>query len=359
MIVVSGCPRSGTSMMMRIMKAAFGEDRILGDEFPQEKREKAIKEREAEWESKATPIQKYLRSKHKEPQGRDTERSKSMNPNGYYEMAFSVQGVFYRPNHEDLLEEILTAAVQLQPKICKIVSQGLARSDPRFIDKIVFMARDPRAVAKSQERLGRQNPMDPESAPVRDGKKVLIRSVEMFNKVTHQAARWLVRHPDIPVHIVNYDELLDDPIPVLAALEEFLGDGSFFAASEMIDHSLRRSQPEDLNGPEANHAMQLFNFMKLGEWENIRIAGEAEVSFKEEASPTSWPCPRLGQVVAVEMCRLCKSHPMTTTNLIRNAANKKIDWRNEPCPYECGIQDGVGLTVEQSIAENHWSVYTD
>jgi len=36
--VVSGCPRSGTSLMMDCLRTAFGDDRIIGNKFPQEER---------------------------------------------------------------------------------------------------------------------------------------------------------------------------------------------------------------------------------------------------------------------------------------------------------------------------------
>ncbi len=38
MLIISGCPRSGTSVQMDIHRAVFGEERILGAKFPQEKR---------------------------------------------------------------------------------------------------------------------------------------------------------------------------------------------------------------------------------------------------------------------------------------------------------------------------------
>lgn len=347
MIIVSGCPRSGTSMMMRIMRDVFGEERILGEERPQER---AIPDT-----TSATEIQQYIADKRKEKQPEDRQkRARDMNPNGYFEMAFSVRGVFYQPQHEDLLNEIVA---EEKPRVCKIVSQGLARSDPRYIDKIIYMARDPRAVAKSQERLGRDNPMDPESAPVKDGEKVLIRSVSMFNQVSIAAAHWLDNHRDIPVYIVNYDHLLDDPVPVLDAIQEFLGEGDFSMAQDLIDQSLRRSAPEDLEGEAADFAAHIFPSMLNGNWSVVTKAAKAlmEERRTKKKEVTSWGCPRLEQTVSEEMCKLCKTHLMTTVNLIQNAERKKIDWRNEPCPYECGIKDEVGLTVQQSITDNHWT----
>jgi len=350
MIVVSGCPRSGTSMMMRIMQRAFGDERILGTKVPR-KQTPLVPEG-------ASEIKRYLMEKQhkKNPERKGEERTKRMNPNGYFEMAFCVKGVFWQPQYEEMLDGLLA---EEQKSVCKIVSQGLARSDPRFIDKIVFMARDPRSVAKSQEQLGRDTPMNPEDAPETDGKKVLIRSVDMFNQVTVAAARWIDAHPEIPVHLVNYDELLDDPISVLAALEEFLEEGDFFTAHELIDTSLRRSTPENIEGDAAEFAHELFTSMLNKDWTGIGTKMKDRIKKRRDNPPlkTRWLCPRVGSSVSATICGMCKTHEQTLGNLIKSTKVKQRVWEKEPCPFECGIQDGVGLTIEQSVMNNHWSAY--
>jgi len=342
--LVCGCPRSGTSLMMGIMEVALGEDRILkAEDHPSERTP-----------PKRTEIEEYLfeKSGGAERLRKRQDRAKRMNPGGYREMEFCVRGINYSLRNESLLNEILTAT---EPKVCKVVSQGLVRSDPRYVTKIVYMVRDPRAVAKSQENLGRDNPMNPEDAPERDGEKVLIRSVEMFNQVTVMAARWINRHPGIPVHVVNYDKLIDDPHTVLGGIAAFLGDGDFSEAAKLIDPSLKRSKPEPVEGD--GFALQLFDRLKAGDFAGIEEAANSEVERRKAnpPKPTRWHCPRLGQQVAEAMCQLCKTHVQTTTNLRANAERKKIKWQEEPCPYECGIQGAEGLTVAESIASNHWS----
>lgn len=341
-IIVSGCPRSGTSMMMRIMHHIYGEDRILGyKDIPTRKKNQAV----------LTEIQQYITDKRRaglKEKPAKLKRAKDMNPNGYFEMEFTVRGVRYMPRHEKLLNEILEDE---QPRICKIVSQGLMRSDPRYITKIVYMVRDPRAVAKSQERLGRQSPMDPESAPESDGKKALIRTAKMFNGVTVGAARWILEHTDTPTHLVNYDELLDNPLPELEKLGEFLGE-DFSGAASMIDPSLRRSVPEEIDDDSGANAMVLYTLLKSGDWQGIIDYAKAKA--KEPRKITDWYCTRLKSAINVEVCKLCKSHRMTTANLINNAERKKIKWRVEPCVYECGIDGSVGVSVAESVENSHW-----
>ena len=348
MHVVTGCPRSGTSLAMRILESAFGKERILSAGEPKKARE-----------PKRSEIQQYIFDKvGKGERKASAARAKDMNPNGFYEMGFCVRGIFYSPENEQLLNDDLTTE---SPKIVKVVSQGLSRSDPRHIHKIIYMARDPRAVAKSQERLGRSDPMNPEDAPRREGKPVLVRSAGMFCRVTVAAARWIVAHPSIPVHVVNYDDLIDNPQATLSCVEGFFGEGDFSAAHELIDTGLRRSDKEPLEDEVGAFAMALFELLKVGDFEGIVAAERSRIEDLKNNPKTveSWYCPRLNQNVAVQLCDLCRGHKQTTLNLIQNAERMRIDWRYEPCPYECGIQGGPGLSVMDSIEVNHWAASID
>lgn len=336
MYVVSGCPRSGTSMMMSILKDVFGDERILGLERPRESKFLHLNE-----------IQQYIINK----KNNKFIRSKEMNPNGYHEMEFTVQGIYYRRKYKELFKEIETGAAP--KKICKVVSQGLAKSDPKYISKIIYMVRNPYAVAKSQERLARNNPMDEGIAPEINGEKVLIRSVDMFNAVTVMAANWIKENPQIPIHIVNYDELLNNPVMELSKIQEFLGEGDFSTASVLIDKSLRRSDPENLYVEDGNYAMALYNCLLNGDWDAIV---EAEITRIEDIKinppvPKYVFCTRLNKQISTDSCKLCKTHEQTTRNLINQATMKKIEWNNEPCIYDCIVNK---MSIEESINNNHW-----
>jgi len=339
MYIVSGCPRSGTSMMMKIMEHVYGADRILGKKWPK-KKERKVKRNE---------IQEYIHNKLTAQNNRAMLRARDMNPNGYYEMDFSVRGILYSPRHEKLLNEILEDE---KPRICKIVSQGLAASDPKYIDKIIYMSRDPRAVAKSQERLGRNSPMDPESAPTSNGKKVLIRDIAMFVSVTTRAAKWIINHSDIPVIVMNYNCLLDDPVNELLRLQEFMGEGDFSSANQFIDTSLRRSAPEDIEGEEASYAMGLYEALNNSDFGAIRQAHLDKI--KEPSRINTWFCTRTGRRMEANECHLCKTHIHTALNFISTATRKGICWETEPCAYECGVDGSEGIDIASSITNNHW-----
>jgi len=347
MYVVSGCPRNGTTLCMRIMESGLGPDRILKAESPKETKKPELSE-----------IQKYLRDKMHPNFEKRQAIAADMNPHGYYEMAFCVRGIKYSQNFEHMLSEIETGTEP--PKAVKVVSQGLAQSDPRYIGKIVYMVRNPWSVAKSQERLMRQNPMSPEDAPEVDGKKVLIRSVKMYNQVSFAAARWLVKHPSIPVHVVEYDELIDTPKTVIRGIADFIGDGDFSEAHNIIDTGLRRSKPErpDDDRRQVETAERLYPLLKAGDFAGVCALQESilEEIKVNPPKPTQWHCPRLGHAVNVHVCELCASHPQTTANLRKSAEKRNVDWEGEPCPYECGVDGSQGMSVAESIARNHWAL---
>jgi hypothetical protein len=329
--------------MMRIAHHAFGDDRILGY---RKQMEIDLPER--------SEIQEYLWLKNGgEKKLEKRKRAKDMNPNGYFEMAFCCGGIRYLPAYEDVLNDDLNGA---ERKVVKVVSQGLALSDPKHVDKIVFMLRDPRAVAKSQERLGRPDPMNPEDAPVKDGKKILVCSPQMFNRVNVQAAMWITRNPEIPVHVVEYDNLLDNPKEVIAGVHDFLGEGDFTGAEKLIDPDLRRSEPKDLEGEQAEFAMLVYEKIKVGDFEGVKAMAEEKREHLKKHPPKKrrWFCPRLNEPVAVEVCEMCHTHKQTRNNLRDNAIRKKINWEVEPCPYECGIRGDEGISVQESVAGNHW-----
>ena len=75
MIVVSGCPRSGTSLMMESLRRALGEDRILGIRFPFSDRAAKLSERREDEENGEYAVRKYLMEKYqKSSEARETAK---------------------------------------------------------------------------------------------------------------------------------------------------------------------------------------------------------------------------------------------------------------------------------------------
>lgn len=338
MIVVSGCPRSGTSSMMDCLRLSFGDERILGSKFPQEDRvamalEKHEKETDDEFETR-----RYIKELLSPPKNKDISVSKDMNPNGFWECPYSVKGVKWHLNMPDL-----------NGKICKIVSQGLFHSDPQFIDKIIYMLRDPRQVAKSQERLKRL-PFLSHQEEIDSG--LIVHSPDMFIGVTYQACKWILANPQVPILIVNFDDLIMFPNETLENVRIFLGEGDF--SNHNIDPKLKRSYPKEIANDLWEYADTIYELMKQKKYQEI-------VDFYEENSKIinrekiHIPCVRLRERMAYNECVGCKINADLVSNLIKRAEEKNIAWQYEPCIFDC-LCDPLNdhISMKESVRNNHW-----
>jgi hypothetical protein len=164
-IVVSGLPRSGTSMMMKMLEA--GGQPILTDNL-----------READ----------------------------ANNPNGYYEFERVKQ---LSDGDYDWISEA-------GGKVVKIVT-GLVMNLPSdFKYKIIFMQRAMKEVLSSQKKmLGR---LGQQEDKVEDEKMKKI-----YQEHLKQVNAWIAKQPNIEVLYVNYNTMLGDPLNSLQKVNHFLG----------------------------------------------------------------------------------------------------------------------------------------
>ena len=180
--VVSGLPRSGTSLMMQMLDK--GGATMLTDG----KREADIS-----------------------------------NPKGYYE---------YEPVmsiHKD--NSWLGKA---KDKAVKIVGPLLQHLDPTYRYKVIFMTRDLNEVIKSQRVMQGK---DPETLP--------LKLLESYNKLLKKVQLWDGKEPGVEMLYVNYKELLDNPAPILDQIEAFMGvDLDKDQMAGCIDKSLHRNRVE-------------------------------------------------------------------------------------------------------------------
>ena len=183
-VVVSGLPRSGTSMMMQML--AGGGLPVYTDE-----------KREADAD----------------------------NPRGYYE-------------HENAtkLASDRSWLPESRGKVVKIVAQLLPYLPRGEKYRVVFMDRDLREIVRSQrvmlDRLGR------EGGRLSDGRMMTTLDAQVA-----QVERLIARRPDIDAIFVDYDAAVRDPAAEAARIAEFLGGGLDPAAmAAAVDESLRRQQ---------------------------------------------------------------------------------------------------------------------
>ena len=163
-IIVSGLPRSGTSMMMRML--AEGGLPVITDEI---------------------------------------RRADDDNPNGYFELEVVRQ----------LREGKSSWLKGADGKGVKVISSLLEYLPPDHQYKIIFMERDPRETLVSQKKM-----LD------HRGESPRISDAEMEQQFqTHLAAvkPWLVRQPNMEVLYIRYNALLAQPAQFCEQIADFLG----------------------------------------------------------------------------------------------------------------------------------------
>ncbi len=332
--IISGCPRSGTSLTSLIFKQALGDDRFLGKAFPRE-------------DVRPAPKNEY----HKHVLSKLPEKlnTREMNPDGFHEMEWTVRGIHYSIMRHKALMEAKTAPI----KAVKVVSQGLYHTDPNYVSKIVYCLRNPRQVAKSQENLTGQFPRN--EAPISNGKEIKKHSPEMFIKVTVQAANWIVRNPDIPILIVDFDDLQNNPKETIDKMSSFIGDGDFSKCHELVKPSLNRSKPENIEHDLWELADQIYGLVSKADWKGVLTLIKSERD-QAKAQPFKAPdqitCTRMARTVSIVECKMCKEHSITRENFKKVSSKNKIKWKKEPC-----LRDVINKTqtIEESINANHWN----
>ncbi|HEY9151550.1 MAG TPA: sulfotransferase [Anaerolineales bacterium] len=162
-IVVSGLPRSGTSMMMKML--AEGGIPILTD---------AIRTADND------------------------------NPNGYYEFELV----------KKLPEGQNQWLADANHKAVKIISALLEHLPAGYRYKIIFMEREPREILASQQKmLANRN----EKSEVGDADMQ-----EQFQKHLNAIKYWLARQPNMDVMYVDYNKMMAGPEHYCQAVADFL-----------------------------------------------------------------------------------------------------------------------------------------
>ena len=183
-VVVSGLPRSGTSLMMQMLEAGG-----------------------------IPPFADFQRTADDD------------NPKGYYELE-AIKQLKSRP-------EVLKDA---PGKVVKAIHMLLADLPDEYQYKVVFMRRDLKEVVASQrkmlERSGKRG------AALKD--EALIK---VFQGQLDKVDAWLKTKPNIQVLNIPHRSLINDPAPLIDSLNAFLGGGlDTNAMSAVIDPDLYRNR---------------------------------------------------------------------------------------------------------------------
>jgi len=184
-IIVSGLPRSGTSMMMKMLEA--GGQAILTDNL-----------READ----------------------------ANNPKGYYE--------FERV--KNMKDGDLAWMPEAAGKVVKIVTGLIMYLPAEYNYRIIFMRRDLNEILSSQKkmlgRLGKEDDNIPDE-----------KMAKVYEEHLKEVRSWLIRQPNIETLYVNYNSMVKDPTESLTKINDFLGGGMDVSVmSAVVDKELYRER---------------------------------------------------------------------------------------------------------------------
>lgn len=184
-VIVSGLPRSGTSMMMKMLEAGG-----------------------------IPPLTDKIRT------------ADADNPKGYYE--------FERVKQLDKGDTAWLA--EADGKAVKVISQLLEHLPPAYHYQVIFMRREIAEILASQKQM-----------LIRRGEPTDVVSDEqlaaLFDKHLNFVMTWLDQQPNIEVLYVSYNETLQNPVKPVAAINQFLGERLNEAAmAGVIDPKLYRQR---------------------------------------------------------------------------------------------------------------------
>jgi len=182
--VVSGLPRSGTSMMMRML-AAGGIEPLVDDE-------------------RAPDID---------------------NPLGYYE--------FQRVK---TLKQDSSWLAQARGKALKVIYKLVYDLPADVPYRIVFLERDLDEVLASQEAMMRRSGLDPDQI----GREVLIK---LFQAEIFAFRRWVEAQANVRIYYANHARVIADPLTTAQEIAQFLGLTMDTAAmAEVVAPELHRNR---------------------------------------------------------------------------------------------------------------------
>lgn len=187
--VVSGLPRSGTSMMMKMLEAGG-----------------------------IPPLTDEIRTA-------DTD-----NPQGYYEFERVKQ---LDKGDTEWLEEA-------QGKVVKIISALLKHLPADYQYRIIFMRRHMSEILASQRKMLVHRGED-------EDKMDDVKMSALFEKHLHQVEQWMESQPNVSVLYIDYNEMLSDPMHQIERLHEFLDNSlDLEKMANVIDPDLYRNRQEQL-----------------------------------------------------------------------------------------------------------------
>ena len=184
-VIVSGLPRSGTSMMMKMLEAGG-----------------------------IPPLTDKLRTADND------------NPKGYYE--------FERVKQMDKGDTAWMA--QAQGKVVKVISALLKHLPAGYNYQVIFLRRHMSEILASQRKMLINRGEDPDKMD--DAQMTML-----FENHVRQVEKWLGQQANVEVLYVHYSDVMADPLTAINSMTRFLGrDLDVRAMAEVVDPNLYRNR---------------------------------------------------------------------------------------------------------------------
>jgi sulfotransferase family protein len=181
--IVSGLPRSGTSMMMRMLEA--GGLPVLTD---------------------------------------NVRQADDDNPKGYYEF-----------ERVKAIQHDASWLPDAAGRVVKMISALLRHLPPEYSYRIIFMQRDMNEILASQRQMlvRRREPTTDDDSKM----------AALFEKHLREVDAWIRQQPHIRILYVSYNDILGSPAQQAALVNDFLGGGlNVHAMVDVVDHALHRQR---------------------------------------------------------------------------------------------------------------------
>jgi hypothetical protein len=306
MNIVTGEPRSGTSLMMRIVDSLGIE--ITGEQQPGEKRKSEKRQ----------------------------ERAEYLNPEGFWE----IPGIVSRGiRTEEQTEEY-------GDKTIKIITSGLSHTvKPAIdkIDKIIFCLRDPREIAYSQQKLV-------SNVEVHDGKEWVYSTEKTkidLGKYILSVGGYILKSTNDPdlwnkTLVVEYENLLNNPENQIRRISDFLEVDYNPETKNIIRKDLHRSTKV----PETNELVdKIYRSIKTKDFTEV-IEPIKEFIEERVLEKTHWLDDteyRTWTIAGWDLHKSLKTNNKNVRdNLIKSANRRSL-------PTECNYYDPTGeeYTIER------------
>jgi chromatin segregation and condensation protein Rec8/ScpA/Scc1 (kleisin family) len=182
-VIVSGLPRSGTSMMMRMLEA--GGLQVVTD---------------------------------------NVRRADDDNPQGYYEY-----------ERVKSLARDQSWLPHAKGRVVKVISALLRHLPREYRYRVVFMRREMSEILASQRQM-----LQRRGEPVHDDD---AKMAALFERHLREVESWIGQQHNVKVMYVSYNDVLHSPAEQVATLNRFLDDQLNTAAmTDVVDRALHRQQ---------------------------------------------------------------------------------------------------------------------